>query len=162
MKQKVTMAALLLVAVAVPAWAKTYKFSYPTPCSEIWPAVKATLGDAEHYAQLKPDDEKMTADYQPKHDVHVDVTGVLLQRMNHVTLVATGNGATCEMQIVSNYSGWGHDDKSDFKKRVDETMVRLKAGPPVDQGKPAEDAKPAKPADPAAEPTKPANPAKSL
>ena len=31
--------------------------------------VKATLADAEHYAQVKPDDEKMTAEYQPKHEV---------------------------------------------------------------------------------------------
>lgn len=129
MKRTQIVVALLSLAVAAPALAKTYKYSYPNACSEMWPSVKATLADAEHYAQVMPDDEKMTAEYQPKHDVHVDVTGVLLQRINHVTLLPSGNGATCEMQIVSNYSGWGHDDKADFKKRVDESMVKLKAAP---------------------------------
>ena len=147
MKRTQIVVVLLSLAVAAPALAKTYKYSYPNACSEMWPAVKATLADAEHYAQVKPDDEKMTAEYQPKHDVHVDVTGVLLQRINHVTLLPSGNGATCEMQIVSNYSGWGHDDKADFKKRVDESMVKLKAAPAAEPAKPAEESKPAKPAE---------------
>jgi hypothetical protein len=108
MKQTRMVVALLLVAVAVPAWAKTYKYTYSNPCSEVWPAVKATLSDAENYAQVKPEDEK----------------------------------------IVSNYSGWGHEDQGDFKKRVDESMVKLKAAPPAEPTKPADESKPAKPAEP--------------
>jgi hypothetical protein len=156
MKQTRMVVALLLVAVAVPGWAKTYKYSYANPCSEIWPAVKVTLSDAENYAQVKPDDEKMTADYQPKHSVHVDISGTVLQRMNHVTLVAIAKGAGCEMQVVSNWSGWGHEDQGDFKKRVDESMVKLKAAPPAEPTKPADEGKPADPATQPAQPTEPA------
>ncbi len=47
--------------------------------------------------------------------------------MNHVRLVPKANG--CEMQVVSNYSGWGHDDKSDFRKRVDDALMKIKAVP---------------------------------
>ncbi len=150
MKIKRTLLILASLALALPASAKTYKSTYAQPCGEIWPAVKATLADAEHYAQVTVDEGKMKADYQPRHDVHVDVSGVLLQRMNHVTLITSSNGATCEMQVVSNYSGWGHDDKSDFKKRVDETMVKLKAAPPAEPAAepsvPATESKPEKPA----------------
>jgi hypothetical protein len=126
---------LLLLGVT-PAAAKTYKNTYPTACSDLWPAVKAALADADHYAKVTIDEPKMTAEYQPKHSVHVDVSGTLLQRMNHVTLIPKDTG--CEMEVVSNYSGWGHDDKSDFKKRVDDALIKIKAVP-------AEPAKPSAP-----------------
>jgi hypothetical protein len=134
---------LCITALAVPsASAKTYKNTYPMACSDIWPAVKATLANADNYAQVILDEAKLSADYQPKHSVHVDVSGVLLQRMNHVRLVPKGSG--CEMQVVSNYSGWGHDDKSDFRKRIDEAINHPNtATPPPDaKGAPADSAKP--------------------
>jgi hypothetical protein len=34
------------------------------------------------------------------------------------------------MQNVSNYSGVEHDDRGDFKKRVDESLAKLKAEKP--------------------------------
>jgi hypothetical protein len=133
---------MVLLAVA-PARGETYKNSYPTACSEIWPAVKATLADQEHYAKVKIDDAKMNAAYQPKHNVHVDISGVLLQRMNKVRLVPKGTG--CEMQVVSNYSGWGHDDQSDFKKRVDDAMIKPKTAAPASGAKPGEAVRPGPP-----------------
>ena len=42
----------------------------------------------------------MRAFYQPKHSVHVTVTGALLQRTNSVILHSKGSG--CEMQVKSN------------------------------------------------------------
>ena len=77
----------------------------------------------------------MKADYQPKHSVHVDISGTLLQRMNHVRLAPKGTG--CEMQVVSNYSGWGHEDQGDFKKRVDEALAKPKTETPAQPAKPA-------------------------
>ncbi len=132
---------------AAPAWGETYHSQYSIGCTNIWPAVKATLGDQEHYAKVVINDEKMKADYQPKHTVHVDISGTLLQRMNHVTLKAKGDGG-CEMDVVSNYSGWGHDDQSDFKKRVDTNLTAKAPGAQpaaaaADAGKPADAAKPA-------------------
>lgn len=129
----------------MPASAKTYKNTYPTACSTIWPAVKATLADQDHYAKVALDEPKMSADYQPKHSVHADISGVLLQRMNHVRLIPKGTG--CEMQVVSNYSGWGHDDQSDFKKRVDDAMTQPKPPAPAADRKPSS-SDPAKPAPP--------------
>ena len=136
MPKRILLILCITILAVAPAAAKTYKTTYPTACSDLWPAVKATLADADHYAKVTIDEPKMTAEYQPKHSVHVDVSGTLLQRMNHVTLVPKGTG--CEMQVVSNYSGWGHDDKSDFKKRVDDALIKIKAVP-------AEAAKPSAP-----------------
>ena len=106
-------------------------------------AVKTVLGDAEHYEVKATDDAKMHADYEAKHAAHVTVTGAILQRTNHVTLVPKGTG--CEMQVVSNFSGWEHDDRGDFKKRVEEALVKPKDPKPAESTKPTEPTKPANP-----------------
>ena len=136
----------------MPALGETYKNSYSIACTDIWPAVKTTLADQEHYARVIVNDEKMKADYQPKHTVHVDVSGTLLQRTNHVTLIP--KDGVCEMDVVSNYSGWGHDDKADFKKRVDDNITKAKATPAAAQAATHPAAEPPKPETPA-EPSKP-------
>ena len=105
MKIRLAAALVLMLALAVPLLGKTYKSTYPIACSELWPAVKVVLADAEHYDLKATDDAKMHADYEAKHTAHVTVTGVFTQRTNHVTLVTKGTG--CEMQVVSNFSGWG-------------------------------------------------------
>jgi hypothetical protein len=105
----------------------------------VWAAVKDTLGNQENYAVDQSDDATMTAAYHPKHAVHVTITGAALQRTNHVTLLT--KGAACEMQIVSNYSGFEHNDRDDFKKRVDESLAKLKSAPPAQPTKPEAPAK---------------------
>ena len=133
MKIRFVGAALVVLLFALPLLGKTYKSTYPIPCSELWPAVKTVLADAQHYEVKATDDAKMHADYEAKHEAHVTVTGVFTQRTNHVTLVAKGTG--CEMQVVSNFSGWEHDDRGDFKKRVDDALVKPKETKPTDAPK---------------------------
>ena len=127
--------ALMSLALALPAFGKTYKSTYSDPCSEVWGAVKDTLSNPENYSVVESDDAKMTASYNVKHAAHVTITGAALQRTNHVTLVSKGTG--CEMQVVSNYSGFEHDDKGDFKKRVDDSLAKLKAATPSQPAKAA-------------------------
>jgi hypothetical protein len=126
---------------------ETYKNSCSIACTDIWPAVKATLADQEHHARVIVNDEKMKADYQPKHTVHVDVSGTLLQRTNHVTLIP--KDGVCEMDVVSNYSGWGHDVNADFKKRVDDNLTKAGTAPVPSTTVPAP--QPAEPAAPDAQ-----------
>ncbi len=140
MRKTITLSvALLSICLALPAFGKTYKNTYPVACTEIWPAVKTVLSDPDNYSVTGTDDAKMTADYDVKHSAHVNVSGALLQRKNHVTLLPKGTG--CEMQVVSNYSGWEHNDQGDFKRRVDEAMSNpkpvtpAKAAEPVAAGK---------------------------
>jgi len=146
MKLRFTGAILLTLALALPLLGKTYKSTYPISCSELWPAVKVVLADTEHYEVKASDDAKMHADYEAKHAAHVTVTGAILQRTNHVTLVPKGTG--CEMEVVSNFSGWEHDDRGDFKKRVDDALVKPKEAKPAEPAEPAKQAEPAKPAEP--------------
>jgi hypothetical protein len=127
---------LIAVSLALPASGMTYKTNYPVACSELWGAVKDTLSNPENYAVAENDDTKMTASYNVKHSAHVNVSGALLQRTNKVILVTKGTG--CEMQVVSNYSGWEHNDKGDFKTRVDESLAKLKTGLTPEHAKPAE------------------------
>ena len=139
MRTRVVVVALIALALALPAFGKTYKSTYPVACSEVWGAVKTTLGNAENYSVVESDDAKMTASYNVKHAAHVTITGAALQRTNHVTLVAKGAG--CEMQVVSNYSGFEHNDKGDFKQRVDESLAQMKAAPAAQPAKPEAPAK---------------------
>jgi hypothetical protein len=139
MKTRIAIVALVWLVLALPMLGETYKDMYQVPCSDVWSAVKDTLGNPDNYTIVKNDDGKMTATYKVKHDVHVTITGALLQRNNKVTLVAKGTG--CEMQVVSNYSGFEHDDRGDFKKRVDESLAKLKAKKPPEPAKPADPAK---------------------
>ena len=140
MRKTITLSvALLSICLALPAFGKNYKNTYPVACTEIWPAVKTVLSDPDNYSVTGTDEAKMTADYDVKHSAHVNVSGALLQRKNHVTLLPKGTG--CEMQVVSNYSGWEHNDQGDFKRRVDEAMSNpkpvtpAKAAEPVAAGK---------------------------
>ncbi len=138
MKTRLLLAVLLFLAIALPVLAWTYKYTYPIACKDLWPAVKVTLSVPENYIIKTTDDAKMTASYNVKHQIHITITETVLQRTNKVTLLSKGTG--CEMQVVSNYSGVEHNDREDFKKRVDEALVK-----PIDP-KPAEPAKPATPA----------------
>jgi hypothetical protein len=125
LKKRIAIGALLSFVVAWPVFGKTYKSTYPVPCNELWAAVKDTLSNPQNYSVLESSDAEMKASYNVKHSVHVDISGAVLQRTNRVTLVPKGTG--CEMQVVSNYSGWGHNDQGDFKKRVDENLAKPKA-----------------------------------
>jgi hypothetical protein len=139
MKTRLVVAALISLVLVLPAFGKTYKSTYPVPCSDVWSAVKDTLSNLENYSVDESDDAQMTAAYKVKHAAHVTITGAALQRTNHVALVS--KGTECEMRVGSNYSGFEHDDKGDFKKRVDDSLAKLKAAPPSQPAKPEPPAK---------------------
>ena len=139
---KFAVVALMSLAVAMPAFGagdKTYKTTYPVPCSEVWGAVKVALGNPDNYKDVQSDEDKMTADYNVKHSVHWSVIGAVNQGKNRVSLLPTGT--TCEMSVVSMYSGLSHNDQGDFKKRVDEALAKLKAAKPPEPAKPADPSK---------------------
>jgi hypothetical protein len=131
---KFVVGALMALIVVVPAFGAAHKDNYPVPCSELWAAVKDTLGNPENYSIVASDDTKMTAMYDVHHAVHTSIAGAALQRTNSVALTDQGTG--CEMQVHSNYSGWNHSDAGDFKKRVDESLAKLKAAKPAEPAKP--------------------------
>ncbi len=126
---KIAMLTALPLVFAVPALGKTYKTNYPVACSQVWSGVKVTLGNSDNYNVAESDDAAMTAKYDVKHSAHVNISGAALQRQNKVTLVTEGTG--CQMQVVSNYSGWEHNDQGDFKKRVEEAMAKPTAASPA-------------------------------
>ena len=155
MKTSLAVVGLLSLVVALPAFGETYRYTYPVACSDLWPAVKDALSDPANYQVKSSDDKKFTASYKVNHSIHVTITETVLQRTNKVTLVTEGTG--CQMQVVSNYSGVEHDDRGDFKKRVDASLAKLQTPKPPDTAAPA--APPTGPAAPAAAPTAPAPPA---
>ena len=142
MKTRLVFIALLSLALVLSAFgagSKAYKTTYPISCSEVWGAVKAALGNPDNYKDVQSDDNKMTAEYNVKHSIHWSVIGAVNQGKNNVTLLPIG--ATCEMSVVSMYSGLSHNDQGDFKKRVDEALAKLKDAPPAPPAKPEDPAK---------------------
>ena len=142
MKTRLAVAALLSLALALPVLgvgSKTYKTNYPVPCSEVWSAVKVALGNPDNYKDVQSDEDKMAAEYNVKHSIHVSIIGALNQGKNHVALSPIGT--TCEMSVVSMYSGLSHNDQGDFKKRVEESMAKLKADKPSETTTPVDPAK---------------------
>jgi len=136
---KFLLVALLTITFALSAFGYTYKTTYTVPCDQLWPAVKDTLTNPDNYAVESSDDAQMNAAYQVKHTVHANVSGAILQRTNHVKLVTKGTG--CEMQVGSNYSGREHNDRGDFKTRVDESLAKLQAAKPAEPVKPQDTTK---------------------
>ena len=144
MKMRSVVAAMFMLALALPAFAvgnKTYNNTYPVPCPELWGAVKAALGNPDNYKDVQSDDEKMTAEYNVKHSIHWSVIGAVNQGKNHVSLLPIGTTGTCQMSVVSMYSGLSHNDQGDFKKRVDEALAKQQAAKPPDTAKPEMPAK---------------------
>jgi hypothetical protein len=126
----------ILFAFALPAFSGTHKESYPSACSEVWAAVKDTLGNAENYTVKISDDTHMAATYSVKHSAHVTLTGALRQRPNTVSLSSKDTG--CQMEVQSNYSGFEHNDAGDFIKRVNETLAKSKGPAASEPAKPSE------------------------
>ena len=58
MKTRLVVVALLSLALALPAFGKTYKSTYPVPCSDVWGAVKDTLSNPENYDVVESDDSQ--------------------------------------------------------------------------------------------------------
>jgi hypothetical protein len=139
MKTRLMVVTLVSLALALPAFGKTSKNTYPVACSELWGAVKDVLSNAENYNVEESNDTLMAATYKVKHAAHVTVSGAVLQRANHVSLVS--KGTECEMQVKSNYSGFEHNDSSDFRKRVEESFAKLKGAKPAEPAPPAAPAK---------------------
>jgi len=110
--------AILLAIVTLPVFAKTHKENYTVPCTTLWPAVKDTLRNSGKYGIISIVNEELTASY----NIGGNLTG---KRINTVLLntIATG----CEMQIQTAFSGLVNNDAADFKKRVDESLAKLKA-----------------------------------
>ncbi len=132
-KTRLLVVALMSLAVALPAFGKSHKSSYSFPCSEVWSAVKQTLGNEENYSKVELNETTMTAAYHVKHAVHISAGGAILQRTNHVALES--NGASCDIKIGSNYSGIEHNDADEFKKRVDDALAKMKGGAPAEPAK---------------------------
>ena len=136
-KTRIVFVALLSFALALPAFAvgnKTYTTTYPVACSEVWGAVKVALSNPENYKDVQSDEDKMAANYNVKHSLHWSITGAVNQGKNSVTLSPIGT--SCEMSVVSMFSGFSHNDQGDFKKRVDEALAKVKSAPPSQPAKP--------------------------
>ena len=137
MKLAVVIVTMLALPLALPAFGagnKTYKNTYPVPCSELWGAVKVALGNPDNYKDVQSDEDKMTAEYNVKHSIHWSVIGAVNQGKNRVSLEPVGT--TCEMSVVSMYSGLSHNDQGDFKKRVDEALAKPQTPKPSEPTKP--------------------------
>jgi hypothetical protein len=116
---------VLLLTLALPGFASTHKELYNVPCSVLWPALKDTLRNSGKYGIIGIDNIEMTASY----NIGGNLTG---KRINSAVLNSKDNGNSCELQVQTAYSGLINNDAGDLKKRVDESLAKLKAAPAAD------------------------------
>jgi hypothetical protein len=113
---------VLLLSLAVPTFASTHKDIYNVSCNELWRALKDTLKNSGKYGILGIDNSEMTASY----NIGGNLTA---KRVNSAVLNSKDNGASCELQVQTAYSGLVNNDAGDLKKRVDESLAKLKSEP---------------------------------
>jgi hypothetical protein len=129
MKRFVLMVTLL--ALAVPGFASTHKDMYNVSCSALWSALKDTLRNSGKYGIIAIDNTEMTASY----NIGGNLTG---KRVNSAVLNSKDKGANCELQVQTAYSGLGNNDAGDLKKRIDESLAKLKSEPLAPAATPSE------------------------
>lgn len=122
-----TVVTFLLVLVSIPAFGKDRNI-YPVDCSELWSAVRDTLGVAGDYTVFASDDEERTASYT--------IVGAQHQRVNSVAL--NSKDAGCEMLVKAPYSGNSNDDEGLFRKRVGRSLAKLQAAKTSEGAKPSQ------------------------
>ncbi len=125
---KRVLVAALTLTLAAPAFAKTHKDAYTISCSTLWQGIRDTLRNSGKYGIISINSEELTASY----NIGGSLTG---KRINTVLLNPVGTG--CEMQIQTAFSGLVNNDAADFKKRVDESLVKLRKEQSEPDGKAA-------------------------
>lgn len=148
--RKFVVVTLLSLTLGAPAFGKTHSDIFPIPCSELWPAVKDTIRNSGKYGIIAVDSSEMTASF----NIGGSLGG---KRINSVVLNA--KGASCEMQIQTAFSGLAHNDAGDFKKRVGQSLAKLKESKPASEtaAAPAAPGATPVPPQPSAEPAVPAS-----
>jgi len=106
---------VLLLALAVPAFASTHQDVFNVPCRALWPAVSDTLKNSGKYWVQNIDNAAMSASY--------NVGGGPAKRTISVVLIAQGN--SCELQTQAGAAPPGHHDAADFKDRVTLSLAKL-------------------------------------
>lgn len=113
---------ILLALTAIPALGSTHKDTFNVSCNELWRAVKDTLRNSGKYGIIAIDDKELTASY----NIGGNLTG---KRTNSAVLNDKDNGASCELQVQTAFSGMVNNDYGDFKKRVEDSLTKLKGQP---------------------------------
>jgi hypothetical protein len=131
--KKTVILALVALTIGAPAFGKTHKDSFDVPCKQLWPAVKDTLRNSGKYGIIGIDNTEMTASY--------NIGGYMGgKRTNSVVLNPKSDNA-CEMQTQTSYTGLGHNDAGDFRKRVEKSLEKLKDAKPSEPAKEDEEKK---------------------
>lgn len=120
---------ILLLFMSAPVFASTHKDTYNVSCKELWRALKDTLRNSGKYGIIAIDNEEMTASY----NMGGNLTG---KRVNSAVLNTKDNGASCELQVQTAYSGLVNNDAGDLKTRVESSLAKLK-GQPLEESKAA-------------------------
>lgn len=119
MKKLSSLALLTFAIFASPlasAKPKPATRAYATPCPEVWEAVKTVVEG--HYDVLNLDDQKMAGSF---------TTGSIWSGVRPLAFSLSGSESNCTVSITGHFSGLIHNDKGDFFKRIQETLVSQQA-----------------------------------
>jgi hypothetical protein len=104
-----------VLVLTIPAFAKSHNPKQPVACTDLWPAVTATLANEKNYKVVAMDSDEMKADFI--------VTGSLYPAMNLVQLKEKKRG--CDLELRVGFTG--ADDEAAFRTRVSRAFKVLTA-----------------------------------
>jgi hypothetical protein len=108
-----SLAVLLALIVAAPAYAKSKPDVFPVPCNVLWSAVKNTLENPKDYGLLAVNDLTMRASFM--------VVGNLVRYSDRVALTEEGGG--CRMDLRMLQVGPDNSDTRGFRHRLKRSLA---------------------------------------
>lgn len=110
-----SLAVLLALIVAVPAFAKSKRDVFPIPCDVLWSAVKNTLENPKDYGLLAVNDLTLKASFM--------VVGNLVRYTDRVALTEEDGG--CRMELRMLQVGPDNSDERGFRHRLRRSLSKV-------------------------------------
>ena len=106
-------AMLFLLPSSIHAYGKPKPTNqtYHVSCTDLWPAVKATV--KEYYVVLSLNDQDQSGSFN---------TGTAFSGVRALSFSLGGTADTCTVSVMGHFSGITHHDKGDFFSRIEKTL----------------------------------------
>ncbi len=110
----------ILFLLTLPAFAGAlHREEYDVPCGVLWPAVKDALANSGRFTARKFDDHNMVAEY----------SSGTSSKTHDGTVMLTGNGKGCELQLESTFAAiYMGTDSEEVKQQVGLSLAKVKSG----------------------------------
>jgi hypothetical protein len=117
MKRLLFIMGMLLICTLSWAKPKPATKTYTAACPKVWEATKVVVQG--NYDVLSLNDQAQTGSF---------TTGSAWTGVRPLTFTLSANAETCTVSVTGHFSGLIHNDKGDFFKRIQDTLITKRDG----------------------------------